>query len=150
MRAVVQRVSKASVEIEGKISGSISLGFLVLLGIHADDEIEDAEYLLKKITQLRVFADEAGLMNLSLADVGGNMLVVSQFTLHASTKKGNRPSFIQAARPEKAIPLYEYFLNRCKELGFDQIQSGTFGAMMNIDLCNEGPVTILIDSRSKE
>jgi len=145
MRAVVTRVSAAQVEIDGAVTGQIGRGFLVLLGItHADTERE-AEKLAEKITGLRVFEDEAGKMNLSLADVGGSLLVVSQFTLYAGLKKGRRPDFIAAARPEVAIPLYEYFLKACAERGFPP-QCGEFGAMMQVSSCNDGPVTLIYDT----
>lgn len=150
MRAVIQRVKEASVSVDDSIVSNIGKGFLVLLGIeHADTE-EDGKWLSGKISRLRVFSDSDGAMNLSLEDVEGEVIVVSQFTLHASTKKGNRPSFIEAARPEKAIPLYESFVNTLeKELG-KKVQTGTFGAMMDVRLVNDGPVTIWIDSRNRE
>jgi D-tyrosyl-tRNA(Tyr) deacylase len=150
MRAVIQRVSKASVSIEGKIRASISAGLLILLGIEDADLEEDVEWLSGKIARLRVFRDENGIMNHSLCDVGGEVLVISQFTLHASTKKGNRPSYIRAARPETAIPLYEKFI---AQIGRDtglEIRSGEFGAYMQVELLNDGPVTIIIDSKNRE
>ncbi len=149
MIAVIQRVSEASVTIEGKVEGKIDAGFLVLLGITHEDSKEDIEWLGKKIIGMRIFGDEEGKMNLDLKSVNGNILLISQFTLHASTKKGNRPSFIDAARPEVAIPLYEQmidFLN--KELG-KPIQTGIFGADMKVALLNDGPVTIVIDSKNR-
>ncbi|MCE6992910.1 D-aminoacyl-tRNA deacylase [Dyadobacter sp. CY323] len=149
MIAVVQRVSSASVTIEGKVNGKIENGFLVLLGITHQDTSEDIEWLGKKMIGLRVFGDEEGKMNLDLKTVDGNILLISQFTLHASTKKGNRPSFIEAARPEVAIPLYEkmiVFLEQ--ELG-KKIECGQFGADMKVALLNDGPVTILIDSKNR-
>lgn len=150
MRTVIQRVSRANVSIEGKIVGAISRGMLILLGIEEDDKQEDVDWLVKKITQLRIFSDADDKMNLSVKDVHGGFLVISQFTLHASTKKGNRPSYIRAARPEKAIPLYEAFVEELKKISELQVESGVFGAMMDISLVNEGPVTIFIDTKSKE
>lgn len=150
MRAVIQRVSNASVTIDGVITSSIGRGFLVLLGVEAADINEDAEWLCGKIAQLRVFNDEAGLMNLDIKAVNGDILVVSQFTLHASYKKGNRPSFIKAARPEQAIPLYEHF-NKCLSAHLNkQVLTGTFGADMKVNLLNDGPVTIIMDTKNKE
>ncbi|MBL7766485.1 MAG: D-tyrosyl-tRNA(Tyr) deacylase [Chitinophagaceae bacterium] len=149
MRAVIQRVSSASVSIEGLIHASIPRGFMVLLGIENTDTLEDIEWLSGKISQMRIFNDEQGLMNLSLKDVNGSLLLVSQFTLHASTKKGNRPSFIQAARPEQAIPLYESMVRQLeKDLG-QPISTGIFGADMQVELINDGPVTIIIDSKNR-
>lgn len=150
MRIVVQRVAEASVKIEGKIHSSIEQGFLVLLGIEEEDSEQDADSLVQKITQMRVFSDEEGKMNLSIQDIEGKFLVVSQFTLHASTKKGNRPSFIKAARPEKAIPLYEYFVEKLKFESKLEVNTGVFGAEMKVLLVNDGPVTILIDSKNRE
>jgi D-tyrosyl-tRNA(Tyr) deacylase len=150
MRVVIQRVSEASVSAENSITGQIKKGLLVLAGFEDSDNIEDIEWLSKKIVQLRIFSDSNDLMNLSVHDVLGDILVVSQFTLHASTKKGNRPSFIKAAKPEKAIPLYEQFKKQLEvELG-KPVQSGVFGAMMNVSLINDGPVTITIDTKNKE
>lgn len=147
MIAVIQRVSKASVKIEENIKGSIQKGFLILLGITHDDTLEDVEWLSKKINGMRIFSDEEGKMNLDLKSVNGDILLISQFTLHASTKKGNRPSFIEAARPEIAIPLYEQMIKQLsKELG-KEIQTGEFGADMKVSLINDGPVTIIIDSK---
>ncbi|MBB6002792.1 D-aminoacyl-tRNA deacylase [Arcicella rosea] len=149
MIAVIQRVSEASVKIEEKIKGSIQTGFLILLGITHDDTLEDVEWLSKKIIGMRIFSDEDGKMNLDLKSVNGDILLISQFTLHASTKKGNRPSFIDAARPEIAIPLYEQMIKQLsKDLDKD-IQTGEFGADMKVSLVNDGPVTILIDSKNK-
>ncbi len=150
MRVIIQRVSEASVTIDGKVKSAIGQGLLVLAGFEAADVAEDLDWMVKKITQLRIFGDEQGLMNLSVQDVGGELLVVSQFTLHASTKKGNRPSFIQAARPEIAIPLYESFLARLEATLGKPVGSGSFGADMKVALINDGPVTIIIDSRNKE
>lgn len=150
MRAVIQRVSTASVTINGDMKSAIGIGFMVLLGIEAADTEEDAEWLCGKIAQLRVFADEAGLMNKSLKEADGEVLVVSQFTLHASYKKGNRPSFIKAARPEQAIPLYEYFIKTLSQAIEKPVATGTFGADMKVALVNDGPVTILMDTKNKE
>lgn len=150
MRVVIQRVSKASVEVQNECKAKISKGLLVLVGIEEADTLEDAVWLAKKIVNLRIFNDSQGVMNLSVKDVDGEVLVVSQFTLHALTKKGNRPSYIKAAKPELAIPLYEAFQNEIvKELG-KQIQSGVFGANMQVMLINDGPVTIIIDTKAKE
>lgn len=150
MRAVIQRVSEASVSIDVSIKSAIKSGFMILLGIEAADEKEDAEWLAAKIIQLRVFADEAGLMNKSIQDVNGDLLIISQFTLHASYKKGNRPSFIKAARPEQAIPLYEYFIAVAEKAIGKTVYSGTFGADMKVSLVNDGPVTIIMDTKNKE
>lgn len=145
MRAVVQKVARASVSVDGEVLGKINQGFLVLLGIFKEDTQADLDYIYKKVTGLRIFEDENDQMNLSLKDVGGQLLVVSQFTLYGDARKGRRPSFIDAARPEVAIPLYEDFLKRAKEDGFF-CQSGKFGAHMEVELVNDGPVTILLDS----
>ena len=150
MRAVIQRVSQASVKVAGAITGNIHTGLLVLLGIEDADSEEDIEWLSSKIVNLRIFNDQEGLMNLSLADVNGEILLVSQFTLHASTKKGNRPSFIKAGKPTMAIPLYEKMISRLESLAGRKIQSGIFGADMKVELVNDGPVTIIIDSKAKE
>jgi D-tyrosyl-tRNA(Tyr) deacylase len=150
MRIVVQRVSEASVRIEDKIVGSISKGLMVLVGIETTDVQSDADYLVQKLLNLRIFSDEEGKMNLSIQDVGGELLVVSQFTLHASTKKGNRPSYIRAARPEQAIPLYTYFIEQAQKELKSIIQTGEFGADMKVSLVNDGPVTIIIDSAYKD
>ena len=147
MRIIIQRVSEASVKIEGKIISAIDNGFLVLLGIETEDTSADADYLIQKLINLRVFSDAEGKMNLSLTDVNGDILIVSQFTLHAVTKKGNRPSYIKAARPEQAIPLYEYFLSKTKSQFNGKVLSGEFGADMKVALVNDGPVTIIIDSK---
>ncbi|WP_415375707.1 D-aminoacyl-tRNA deacylase [Patiriisocius sp. Uisw_017] len=150
MRIVIQRVSEASVTIENKIVAQITLGFLVLLGIETDDAQVDIDWLVGKITKLRVFSDADDAMNLSIKEVNGDIIVVSQFTLHASTKKGNRPSFIKAARLEGAIALYEKFVDSLETSMAKKIQTGTFGAMMDVALVNNGPVTIIIDSKVKE
>lgn len=150
MRAVIQRVSQASVFIDGRPKAEIGKGLLVLLGIEESDDQEDIKWLTGKIARLRIFGDDRGLMNLSVMDINGDVLVVSQFTLHASTKKGNRPSFIKAAPPDKAIPVYTAFLDQLSgELG-KQVYSGEFGAYMHVSLVNDGPVTILIDTKMKE
>lgn len=149
MIAVIQRVTRASVTIDQKIHSAVGSGLLVLIGIEEADNSEDIDWLASKITNLRIFNDEAGVMNVSVRDAQGDMLVVSQFTLHASTKKGNRPSYIKAARPEKAIPVYEAFVQKVSaELG-KPVQTGVFGADMKIELVNDGPVTILIDTKNK-
>lgn len=149
MIAVIQRVKQASVTINNTLKSSISEGLLVLLGIAHEDTQEDSDWLTKKIINLRIFSDAEGKMNLSLKDINGELLVVSQFTLHASTKKGNRPSFIEAARPEKAIPMYEQFVQLSEvELG-KKVQTGEFGADMQVQLLNDGPVTIIIDTKNK-
>jgi len=150
MRAVIQRVSTASVTIHGDMKAAIGPGFLVLLGIETEDTQEDAEWLAKKIAALRVFSDDAGLMNKDLKEVDGDILVVSQFTLHSSYKKGNRPSFIKAARPETAIPLYEYFVAQLELATGQEVCTGEFGADMKVALVNDGPVTIIIDTKNKE
>lgn len=150
MRAVIQRVGKAGVTINGKLKASIGKGLLVLLGIEGDDTSEDTIWLCGKIIRLRVFDDPGGIMNLSLREAGGELLIVSQFTLHASTKKGNRPSYIRAAQPDKAIPLYEQFIREMSLHLGDAVKTGTFGAMMDVSLVNEGPVTIIIDSKTRE
>jgi len=150
MRAVIQRVSKASVEIEGNIGGKIGKGLLVLLGIEDTDSDEDIEWLSGKIVRLRIFDDENGVMNLPLTEIKGGILLVSQFTLHASTKKGNRPSYIKAARPEIAIPIYEKFINQLETDKGSRIETGKFGAYMKVGLVNDGPVTIVIDSKNRE
>jgi D-tyrosyl-tRNA(Tyr) deacylase len=150
MRVVIQRVSEASVRIDGIVSGTIGNGLMILLGIEENDSEEDIEWLCGKIARLRVFNDEQRVMNLAVAEVGGDVLVVSQFTLHASTRKGNRPSYIRAARPEIAIPLYEAFKSKLSEMLGKPVQSGEFGAMMQIHLVNDGPVTILMDSKVRE
>lgn len=150
MRAVIQRVTSASVTIAGAISGQINQGFLILLGIEAADTQEDIDWLVGKVARMRVFADENDLMNKSLTDIGGKALVVSQFTLHANTKKGNRPSFIRAARPEQAEPMYQDFMAQLGTAIGTPCQSGEFGADMQVALVNDGPVTIIIDSKNRE
>lgn len=149
MKAVIQRVSKASVRVDGEKIASIGHGLLVLLGIVEDDTQEDIKWLSNKIANLRIFDDENGVMNHSLIQTKGDAIVVSQFTLHASTKKGNRPSYIEAAKPEKAIPLYENFVNQLEDDIGKKIQTGIFGADMKVELLNEGPVTIIIDTKHK-
>ena len=150
MRIVAQRVTHASVMIDGKVKSEIGLGMLILLGIEEADTQEDVDWLCQKLTKLRIFSDENDAMNLDINQVEGSFLVVSQFTLHALTKKGNRPSFIRAARPEVAIPLYEQFLKHLAEVSGREVQSGEFGAMMAVELLNDGPVTIIMDSKRKE
>ena len=150
MRTVIQRVSEASVTIEGKKVSNIGPGLLVLLGIEDGDGQEDIDWLCKKISQLRIFSDGAGKMNHSVRDIGGEMIVVSQFTLHASTKKGNRPGYTRAARPEVAIPLYEAFVEKLREVSGLPVGTGEFGADMKVRLLNDGPVTILMDTKNKE
>ena len=150
MRVVIQRVSRASVTIDGVLKSGIGNGMMVLLGIEDADNQEDAEYLCQKMTKLRIFGDENGAMNLDINQAGGDFLVVSQFTLHAMTKKGNRPSFIRAARPEKAVPLYEFFLKRLAEVSGRKVESGEFGADMQVELVNDGPVSILMDTKRRE
>lgn len=150
MKAVIQRVSKASVTIEGEKVANINQGLLILLGIVDEDTKEDIDWLSKKIANLRIFADENDVMNKSVMDVKGNVIVVSQFTLHASTKKGNRPSYIKAAKPDVAVPLYEEFVKQMQtDLG-TTVQTGEFGADMKVELLNDGPVTIIIDTKNKE
>lgn len=149
MIAVIQRVSHASVTIDENLKGKIDSGFLVLLGITHDDTVEDIEWLSKKIIGMRIFGDEDGKMNLDIQQIKGNILLISQFTLHASTKKGNRPSFIQAARPETAIPLYEKMITTLSILLGKPIETGEFGADMQVSLVNDGPVTIVIDSKNR-
>ncbi|MGQ8335644.1 D-aminoacyl-tRNA deacylase [Sunxiuqinia sp. A32] len=150
MRVVLQRVRKASVSIEGKIKSAIEQGLLILLGIEDADEKDDIDWLVKKISQLRIFDDEDGVMNRSVLDVDGNVLVVSQFTLHASTKKGNRPSYIRASKPDFAIPMYEQFVVSLSSVLGKEVGTGEFGAMMDVELINDGPVTIIIDSKNKD
>ena len=142
MRVVVQRVKHASVTINGTVNGKINNGFLVLLGIQSTDSEQDVDYLVKKVTNLRIFSDENDKMNLSLKDVNGELLIVSQFTLYANCKEGNRPSFVEAAKPDVAIPLYEYFVSECKKI-IPVVETGIFGADMKVDLLNDGPVTII-------
>ena len=150
MRVVIQKVTEASVSIENQIVASIDTGLLVLVGIEDGDANEDIVWLSSKIVNLRVFDDDNGVMNLSVKEVEGEVLIVSQFTLHASTKKGNRPSYIKAARPEVAIPIYEAFIKQVESLLGKRVSTGQFGAMMQVSLCNDGPVTILIDTKNKE
>ncbi len=150
MKAVLQRVTKASVTINKEASGKINTGLLVLLGIESADNEDDIIWLVNKIINLRVFDDIDGVMNLSLRDIDGNALVVSQFTLHAKTKKGNRPSYIKAAPPEIALPLYKKFITEFESRFEKKVQTGEFGAMMDISLTNSGPVTIIIDTKNKE
>ncbi len=150
MRSVIQRVSNASVKVDGAITGQIRQGLLVLVGIEDTDGQEDLEWLSGKIVNLRIFNDEEGVMNKSVKDIDGEILVVSQFTLHAATKKGNRPSYIRASKPETAVPMYEKFKQQlATDLG-KEIQSGIFGADMKVELLNDGPVTIIIDTKNKE
>ncbi|MBT7655833.1 MAG: D-tyrosyl-tRNA(Tyr) deacylase [Flavobacteriales bacterium] len=150
MRVIVQRVSEASVSVDQQVVGSINQGVLILLGIGTDDSEADADWLLQKIVALRIFNDADGVMNRSLIDVGGEALLISQFTLMAATKKGNRPSYIKAARPEQAIPLYEYCIDKLEKLLGQKIATGIFGADMKVHLLNDGPVTIPIDSKNRE
>ena len=150
MKVVVQRVSEASVTIDGKIVASINNGLLILLGIVNEDTQEDINWLCNKIVNLRIFGDANDVMNTSLLDVNGDVIVVSQFTLHASTNKGNRPSYIKAAKPDVAIPLYEFFVKQLETTLGKKVQTGEFGADMKVQLLNDGPVTIIIDSKNKE
>ena len=146
MRVVVQRVKHASVTINGTVNGKINNGFLVLLGVQSTDNEQDVDYLVKKVTNLRIFSDENDKMNLSLKDVNGELLVISQFTLYGNCREGNRPSFIEAAKPDVAIPLYEYFVEECKKQ-ISVVETGVFGADMKVSLLNDGPVTIIIESK---
>ena len=150
MRIVLQRVTEASVKIDNEVKGQIDHGFLILVGIENEDEKSDADWLIQKLNGLRVFTDQEGKMNLSIQDVKGSILLISQFTLFASTKKGNRPSYIQAARPEIAIPLYAYFTEQLKIQTQLKVETGVFGADMKVSLINDGPVTISIDSKNRE
>jgi D-tyrosyl-tRNA(Tyr) deacylase len=150
MRIIIQRVSKASVTIGGVLKSSIERGLLILTGIVDEDSLEDVDFLVKKTVNLRIFPDEKGVMNRSVSDTGGMILCVSQFTLHASTKKGNRPSYIKAAKPDFAIPLYNQFCSQLSKTLGKEIQTGEFGADMQVELINDGPVTIIIDSKMKE
>lgn len=150
MRVVIQRVKQAKVEIDQQVIGEIEQGLLLLLGIESEDTSEDIDWLCKKINSLRIFSDEEGKMNKDIVEINGAFLVVSQFTLHAKTKKGNRPSFIHAAPPTIAIPLYEEFKKELQEINGIPVESGEFGADMQISLINDGPVTILIDTKNKE
>lgn len=150
MRAVIQRVRHCSVTIEGQVKSSIGKGMLVLLGVAQDDSTEDIDYLVRKISMLRIFDDQNGVMNVSVLDDGGDILVVSQFTLMALTARGNRPSYVKAARPEVSIPLYEEFVRRMQAALGKEVKTGEFGADMKVDLLNDGPVTILMDSKRRE
>ena len=150
MRLVIQRVTRASVSIAGSVHSSIDAGMMVLVGVETGDTPVDVEWLAGKVAALRIFNDEAGVMNRSIIDVGGDLLAVSQFTLTASTRKGNRPSYIRAARPEEAVPLYELFCSMMEERLGKEVKRGVFGADMQVGLINDGPVTIIIDSRLKE
>ena len=150
MRVVIQRVAEASVTIENKVVASIENGLLVLVGIEDADTQEDIDWLVAKIAKLRIFGDENNVMNLSVQDINGDIIVVSQFTLHAATKKGNRPSYIKASKPETAVPLYENFVRKLESEIGKKIQTGAFGADMKVSLINDGPVTIIIDSKNKE
>lgn len=149
MRIVVQRATEASVVIDNLVHGAINQGFVLLLGFEDEDTAEDVDWLVSKIHQMRIFSDDEGKMNLSIADIQGEILLISQFTLFASTKKGNRPGFTKAARPEKAIPLYEYTIQAFKQTGL-KVETGQFGADMKVQLINDGPVTIIMDSKNKE
>ena len=146
MRAVVQKVSSSKVTVDGEVIGQINQGLLVLLGVTHDDTSKDVDYMVDKVTNLRIFEDENDKMNLSLKDVNGELLIVSQFTLYANCKEGNRPSFVEAAKPDIAIPLYEYFVSECKKI-IPVVETGIFGADMKVDLLNDGPVTIIMDSK---
>jgi len=150
MRTIIQRVNRASVTINGELKSKIDQGLLILLGIEKEDSIDDVKWLASKISGMRIFADEQHKMNLSVKDIKGEVLLVSQFTLHASTKKGNRPSFIRAAHPDKAIDLYHSFIEKLNDKMDGKIKTGEFGAMMDINLINSGPVTIFLDSKNKE
>lgn len=150
MRALIQRVGHAEVTIDGNVNGKIGKGLMVLLGVHATDTKEDIDWLVKKVSQLRIFNDADGVMNRSVMDIDGEVLVVSQFTLYASTKKGNRPSYINAAVPDIAIPLYEAFVKTLSTTLSKPIPTGIFGADMQVSLCNDGPVTIMIDTKNRE
>lgn len=150
MRLVIQRVSQASVTVENQIIGEIGPGLLVLLGIEHEDSEEDIDWLVPKMIQMRIFSDQEGKMNCSLQDIRGELLIISQFTLHASTKKGNRPGFTAAAKPDQAIPLYKTFLRKAEIIFGKPVQSGSFGADMKVSLLNDGPVTIIIDSKNRE
>ena len=150
MKVVIQRVSQATVKVSDKIISEIKLGFLILLGVEKSDSKEDINWLVSKILNLRVFSDNELKMNLSIKDINGEIIVVSQFTLHAKTKKGNRPSYIKAANPKQAEPLYEEFISLLKNESKVSVQSGVFGANMQVDIVNEGPVTIIMDSKNKE
>ncbi|GJM31101.1 MAG: D-aminoacyl-tRNA deacylase [Saprospiraceae bacterium] len=150
MRAVLQRVSEASVTINGEVNSWINYGLLILLGIEDADTADDIEWLCNKISRMRIFDDEAGVMNRSVVDISGDLLVVSQFTLYASTKKGNRPSYIKASKPDFAIPMYKAFVKQLERTTGHNVKTGEFGADMKVQLLNDGPVTILLDSKNKE
>jgi D-tyrosyl-tRNA(Tyr) deacylase len=150
MKAVIQRVRSTSVSIDGVVVSRIQTGLLILLGVHVEDQPEDLDWLVSKVAKLRIFPDEKGVMNCSVTEAGGEVIVVSQFTLYASTKKGNRPSYILAARPEFAIPMYEQFVAKLKQETGVSVFTGEFGADMQVSLVNDGPVTILIDSKNRE
>lgn len=150
MRALIQRVSQAKVEVDDRETGSIGMGLLVLLGVTQEDGEEDIAWLVKKISQLRIFTDEEGKMNLSVQDIQGDVLVVSQFTLYGNAKKGNRPSFVRSARPEVSIPLYEEFVTTMQKAISGQVATGEFGAMMEVSLLNHGPVTLMLDSKQRD
>jgi D-tyrosyl-tRNA(Tyr) deacylase len=150
MRAVVQRVIRSSVTIEGKVISAIGSGIVVLVGFEDEDKTEDIDWLSNKLVQLRIFNDKDDIMNLSVLETGGDMLVVSQFTLHAKTKKGNRPSYIKAANPDIAIPLYNGFIKKLSQLLGKEVKTGEFGAMMQVEIVNDGPVTIIFDTKNKE
>jgi len=150
MRVVIQKVKEASVTVEGEKISAIEIGLLILVGIENEDTQDDIDYLVKKSTQLRIFDDEEGVMNLSVKDVDGDIIVVSQFTLHANTKKGNRPSYIRAAKPDFSIPMYEKFVTAMETALEKKVGTGKFGAMMDVALINDGPVTIVIDSKQKD
>ena len=150
MRVVIQKVKEASVSVENKTISSIKKGLLILVGIENADMQKDIDWLVKKIVQLRVFSDKNGVMNLSVQDVGGDIIVVSQFTLHANTKKGNRPSYIRAAKPDISIPMYEKFISEMESVLGKKVGAGVFGATMDVALINDGPVTIIIDSKQKD
>lgn len=150
MRVVIQRVKQASVRINGELKSEIGNGLMILLGIEAMDSLEDVDWLCKKIIQLRIFNDNQGVMNLPITEIDGEILAISQFTLHARTKKGNRPSYINAAKPEVAVPLYDAFIKQLGVLLGKEVKTGEFGAYMQIELVNDGPVTILIDTKRKE
>jgi D-tyrosyl-tRNA(Tyr) deacylase len=150
MKTVTQRVKRASVTIDGKIKSKINAGLLVLVGIEDNDNQEDIDWLVKKIANLRIFDDEQGVMNCSLLETNGEIMIVSQFTLQASVKKGNRPSYIRASKPDVAIPLYEAFCRKTEEITGKKVATGTFGADMQIELVNDGPVTIIIDTKNRE
>jgi len=150
MRAVIQRVTQASCTVDGSITGEIGIGFLVLLGVEDADTDEDLQWLAQKIASMRIFGDENGLMNKALADINGDILLISQFTLFAQTKKGNRPGFMRAARPDKAIPMYEAMIKELEKLTGKKVATGIFGADMKISLLNDGPVTIIMDTKDRE